>query len=376
MRRLLSMILLAALLICGACHKKDFKLEFSFPETISGNFNVVYFSKHGDDATLVQTVAAVQEGKYLLEGATDGPTLLYLYQGNARLPILFYVNGGDRLKITGENLDPATWVVTGNNISERIAEWRAVSGEAFHHSDQSSGGRQGNDAVNKEVAEYVASNPEDPVSTLLLLTFYDRSRDEKGFRELWESLDGEAGDPAWLRLVGRSDVTSRKLNHEGALRSIVMRAFPSGVDTIMTDSVDAVMLYFWDQNTVQGGAGNFNAIKTLKEEFSDSSKRIIADVFVEADSVMWRSQLRRDTLENVARLWVPAGIADRQLMKLGVTATPFYIVFQRGGEQAYRGNQPDSALNVFRRLMKGSENEKDTVSKPESKKHETDKPGK
>ena len=43
-------------------------------------------------------------------------------------------------------------------------------------------------------------------------------------------------------------------------------------------------------------------------------------------------------------------MADPRLMRLGVTRSPFYIVFSPDGHQRYRGDNRENAFKTFRSI--------------------------
>ena len=102
-----------------------------------------------------------------------------------------------------------------------------------------------------------------------------------------------------------------------------------------------------------------DSLQKISREFPDSALRNIADICLEADSTLWRTSVRNDSLKNVLRLWTPAGLADNAVMSLGITRVPFYLVISETGNQIFRGEEMEMAFEAFRKLMR------DTVSSPE-----------
>lgn len=350
--------LLLLLLILPGCAGNDFKLEFSLPKDVSAHYRVAYYASDKKGGMNVESVANVQEGKGVLKGGSRNPVILYLY-GGGPVPAVIYVKKGETLKITGPDRNPASWTVEGNDINRDLSLWRNA------HATTLAGGTQ--EEVNEAVADFVKENPDNPASTLLLLTAYSRRMDETGFRTLWSSLGADAEKERFTEMAGRADLPVSRVPLPGRLTSMALRSLGNGVDTIRPASAGATLLYFWN-NGMDRRKDYIDSLKVLVKEFPDSATRMIADISLDPDSVTWRSPLRGDSLKTVARLWVPAGLADTRLMDLGVTASPFFIVFSRDGHQRYRGREIGEAMLTFRELLSkqpAAEAEKESANKKE-----------
>lgn len=335
-------IILLAIAATG-CTKNEFTIDFALPENVSLNVTASYYATGRHTGLQTEAVAPISHGKGLLKGMTRQPVLLYLTSGSAKQATVVYVERGSKIKATGNSNKMETWKFGGNKINEQWSEWRNT-----YAADIASGDSR---KINNDVAKYVYANPSNPLSTLLLLTSFSRKDDEGLFRTLWFKLQGEARDAKWINLVSRADQPTVELIQPGKLISMVMRSATKGVDTIRTASANASLFFFWT-----GGLSErknyIDSLKKLVREYPDSSSRIIADVFMDADSMMWRSPMRTDSLTKVNRLWAPAGMADRQLMMLEVRQSPFFIVFSKDGNQRYRGSDISDAFKEFRSLMK------------------------
>ena len=92
-----------------------------------------------------------------------------------------------------------------------------------------------------------------------------------------------------------------------------------------------------------------DTLKSLEKEFSKDDIKI-ADVCVDIDSIGWKNIIKKDSLNLVKRFWTPSGLADKTVMKLKVPATPYYIVFDKEGNQVYRGADLWEAIKDYRKL--------------------------
>ncbi len=336
--RLLTFLL--PLIIC-ACSKNEFRLTFSLPEEVTANYTAVYYATAKDGGVSVETVVNISSGKGALTCATRLPTLLYLYAGG-NIPTVIYAERGKEISVTGSSKDAASWEIKGSgDINTDLSLWRNA-----HAPTLTSGTPL---EINEAVADFVVSNPSNPVSAILLLTAFSRREEETKFRRLWNSLTPEADKEKWVAMVGRSDMTDPFANTPGRLISMALRSLRGGADTIRPAGHSATLLFFWN-NGLEGRDSLIDSIRSLSKEFPDSASRIIADISLDPDSLGWRTPLRNDSLEKVTRLWIPAGLADRRLIDLGVARIPFFIVAGPDGHQAYRGSDVREALSSFRRI--------------------------
>lgn len=347
MNSIIRILFILALVAATSCTKNEFTVDFSLPEDITVNITASYHASDKRGGIQIEAVAPVSHGKGSLKGITRLPALIYLRMGSSAIPTVVYAERGNEIKATGKNKRMETWRFSGNKLNEKWSDWRNEYADTIASGDPQK--------INAAVAKYVYANPSDPLSTLLLLTSFSRNDDEGLFRSLWFKLKDDARDPKWTELVSRADQPTLELTQPAKLKSMVMRSASNGVDTLRTDSVKASFFFFWTSGLTKRRE-YIDSIKALVKEYPDSSSRIIADVFMEADSTAWRSPMRGDSLTKVNRLWAPAGMADTRLIDLEVRQSPFFIVFSPDGNQRYRGSDISSALKEFRSILNTDSN--------------------
>ncbi|MDE6009146.1 MAG: DUF4369 domain-containing protein [Muribaculaceae bacterium] len=333
---------IALILLLSGCHKKEFSIRFEVEQTMNANYKLIYYASDKHGGYMRESAAAITNGKGDFKGQTINPTLVYIFTGKKAYPLMIYVERGEEINITGKEKEPLKWDVEGNEINKEWSAWRNENAKILSGADP--------EKINAVVAKYVIANPENPLSALLLLTTYSRYDDETGFRRLWRDLKGEAADPRWADLAGRADVPQRFVKVPARVKSISFRSMQNGTDTIRPDSVNATLLFFWS-NALSDRNELTDSLKALAKEFSDSSSRLIADICLDPDSSSWRSNIRYDSLKNVARLWAPAGLADSKVMLLDVPRLPFFIVLTPDGHQRFRGSEREEAFSFFRSLL-------------------------
>ncbi|MBD5280466.1 MAG: hypothetical protein HDS35_07980 [Bacteroides sp.] len=335
----ISLVIIISFLL-ASCGKKEVALQFSLPKDLSANIRVVHYASDKKGGMMIESVATIMGGKGELRLPNVNPTLIYLYAGG-NLPLAVYAEKGDKITISGSDKNPDHWSIGGNGINEDLTLWRNAHATTLYSGTP--------EEVNEAVADYVERNTDNPASAILLLTSYYRQENERQFLDLWYSLGEKADRNRWMKMVGRADLTESSLRHPGQLKSMALRSLANGVDTIRPSAGGATILFFWS-NGMESRKEMIDSLKVLAKEYPDSAKRIIADICVDPDSISWRSPLRRDSVKNIARFWVPAGLADRRLMNLQVSRLPFFMVVAPNGIQTYRGSDTGKAMEAFRRL--------------------------
>ena len=331
------------------CTKNEFTLDFSFPTDFSANYNVNYYASAKSGGVTVQAVASVQSGVCELKGATILPTLIYVYERRQKFPLVILAEKGSKIKITGESKNPLEWNVAGGEINEALSSWRLENKDVLIKGES--------EETNQAVSEFVKNNPADPVSTIILLNYFDRAIDEILYSRLFAYLRGEAKSDLWLSVCARTDQQTVEASYPARLHSLVLRGSDNEADTLRFCKNGPTLLFFW-QNSTDGRKAIVDSVRTLLKETPDTLKRTIADVCLDPDSITWRGPLKKDSIDGMVRMWAPASLADRELIKLKVYSIPYYIVFDSLGYQSYRGANLEDAFKEFRHLY----NRTDTTS--------------
>lgn len=294
----------------------------------------------------METVVPVSGGKGSTTCAAVNPCIVYVLSSGNAPAIAFYAERGDKMEISSDSPDPLTWMVKGNELSEQWSQWRIDNLTALRSGDPKN--------INAAVAKYVKANSDSRLSVLLMLTSFDRRRDPSGFRKLWNSLSEDARDPALIEMAGRADVTSSKLPEVSSkFPSLVLATTRSNgyADTLRTSVGKGSIILFW-HNSMNNRTAEMLTLRSLDRDFPDTTKRLMADICLDYDSVAWRMPLPGDSLKHTIRGWLPRGEADSQLTGLGIGATPCWVVTDAKGKILYIGDDSESAGKKFRAIMK------------------------
>lgn len=358
-------------LMLGSCVKNEFKVDFEFPKDHIGNYLMTYYAWDSRGGRWIEHTASIQEGMASADCITRLPTLIYVSDasqpGNS---MIIYAERGDQIKVTGEGKDMGAWSVTGNKLSERWSEWRK---KAYQKKDDRK-------AFEKCIEEYVKDNPKDEMSAILLLTEWNRRENPEGFVRLWNTVAKGARGQQLIEMCGATDLlgvqftTTADGNLEYAkdakIKSLTLRSRDNGTDTLKFNK--ASILYFYTENNSSRHEA-VDSLKALAKAYSDSSKRVVADIYMDSDSMTWVNAIRRDSLKGVVRAWQPRGIAEGDMVKMGVTRLPWFIVKDKTAKEIYAGDDLKKAMAEFRKAA-GKPDPKSTKSEAKKETKEEIKP--
>lgn len=332
--------LAAVFLLLGACIRNEIKVGFSLPQKVNEAYKLVYYASDPVKGWFTETVVAVQQGKARHTLYTRNPSIVFIMDAGSLPRAAFYAERGDNIKITGDSGNPLSWTISGNKLTEEWSAWRASARDALSSSDPA--------RINKAVSAYILKNPDNPLSTLLLLIYFDRREDETGFHRLWSSLKGKALEPKWIQMVGRADMLGDSPSVTRKTASIILHSSGNGVDTLGIGE-KPVLLYFWREDDPHRDE-SIGIVKKLAASLPDSASRIMADICFDPDSVRWMAKARRDSVAGVVRGWNFKAETDSVMRRLGVTRTPWFIVFDKKGNERYAGEDETRADKVFRKI--------------------------
>lgn len=339
--RVVAMAAALLTLLFGGCVRNEFDVEVNLPEKVSGHYSFLYYASDPAKGWFAEEMMMVEKGKGAVTGRTRNPSLVWIMDASGRPAALFYAERGDRIRITGDSENPASWRVKGNDVTGRIDGWRHSNRAALSSMDARK--------VNAAVSGYVRENPSDPVSAILMAVYYDRRADEAGFAATWKMLRDDALEKEWVDLVSRSDISTGGPWMRKMPREVVLKSVGNGVDTLRFGSKPA-LLYFSRVDS-EGRREAVAELRRLCRKFPDSVSRIIAEVSLETDSMTRIWHVRTDSLQGAVKGWMPLGPADDAAICLGVEQVPLFIVAGKNGKEIYRGENPAEASKAFEKEM-------------------------
>lgn len=334
--------LLLAIVLLGSCTRNEFKVNFELSNGEAGSYSLSWYASDSRQGWFMETVVPLHGGKGEAVCMTRNPALVYIYQGGTLSKAVFYAERGDKIVITGSDPAPVSWNISGNEINEKLSEWRLANREALSNGDYKK--------INTAVADFVAKNNSSPVATILLLEYFDRRMDETGFLASWKKLSGEASEEKWSELCGRSDVIFYDPRNPAVPSSLIVRKPRAHYDTLVFKGKPSLLFFY--RTSDKGRPEGISMLRDLSRQWKDSASRILCSVSFDSDSISWMTRLREDSLSGVVRGWNPVAELREEYVKMGVARTPYYIVTDRNGKFLYRGDETSKAKEAFEKEMK------------------------
>lgn len=309
----------ACLLSLAACGDNE---TFTIEGTVDGNATInlrfVYYS----DNNLVRGLTAARDGKFEYKGSVSAPTIIEILDNDYRPLGRLFVANGDRIECHLTRNAPNDIKVSGSDISSRWAKFLNDNSSAL-----------ATPHANDLVARYVSDNPDDIVSTLLMLTSYDASYDAMTADSLMATINPDVRPSALvdgfnsllLRLVSES--TTEKiapipcLNMNDSLVDADAAASPWSLIVISDNS--------------SGRADSITpALRRLDRKSMRPTLQLL-DISVDRDTIAWHKSVRADSA-SWRTLWVAGSLASPGIDRLGVPSVPYFIVADSTGAQHLR----------------------------------------
>ncbi len=351
--------LLALTVLLSGCLKNEFKIVISLPGDVNSTYRVSYYGSSKKEGLAVEAAIAVAGGKGEMKGFTRNPTVVSLYSGPSALPAcVIYAERGDEIKLTGKDSDPLGWEVKGNKIDSKLTEWRLANRKILESAVSQSAGdtESSRRALNAAIGKFVEENKESVASLILLGIYYDASIDAGGFKKYLGMLDKSGVLEDYPELIVRQDMLTMTEIVDAAdgkkFNDLVVKSQWRNIDTLrLRTGKKPMLIYFWQRMDPTRDA-DIDSLRSVIKWRGDSASMPVADICLDTDSTGWVNAMRNDSLKNILRAWAPRGIADPDLMEIGVAGSPWWIVTGADGKLVYAGGDGKTALLKFRRQKK------------------------
>lgn len=346
------LLVLMCTALCGCSKDPVFKVEGTLRGGETMNLRAVYYNEQGEMQT---AIFPSDKGKFFIKGQTGRGTMVEILSGDYRPLGRFWAEPGDKIELTLDVKNPANITAKGNDVSERWSTFLRDNARVMGALDPQ--------AKNALVAKYVRQNPDDLVSTLLVLTSYDHSVDPEGGRALLEKISPKA-QPDYL--VQALSANLARITGGQAAQTLV--AFPylntaDSLDTYNPRHHRHTVLVFTDD--ASGRPDSLSQALQRLQRGRTARQLAILDFSLCTDTMTWHRQLRQDTTvvpralsQQSARCalpaatestvwrhaWAPGSVAAPALGRMALPRLPFIIVADSTGHQLYRGQSITQAL--------------------------------
>ncbi len=191
------------------------------------------------------------------------------------------------------------------------------------------------DALNRSVGDYISAHRNDPVSTVLLLRYFDSRDREAGTDSLLLMLNPDSRPMSLLQNLGAITAPQLSAEPRGTIYTFSLFTARDSIKTIRPSAHRQTILAFLASGNQHYG----EQIEELKElwELRDSLRLGIVEYSLTGDSARWRTEISRDSVGWI-QAWAPGGAAGAPIRKFNIPRQPFYILFDSAGRQLYRGS--------------------------------------
>ncbi len=363
LRKLLIFIFsILTIITCESCLRNEFDMEAKLDEKVNHTYNISYYASDRRGGLEIVTALDVRGGEGKLKGMTRNPTLGLISYGNSSLPAaIFFAERGDKIVFPGDDPSPEEWNISGNKINELLSEWRLTNKELIakvrdNVSDSGEKSRSVRKKLNKKIAEFVRTNPESGASALILGVYFDSAEEPSLDAELWKILEKSGVMADYSPLLARQDCDFSSVPSAPVSRLskkvMIVQSYWNNYDTLhLGNGKHPVLMYFNLPNDENRGVA-IDSLKRLSKLRKDSLDLQIVDFSLAPDSSIWSYNVRRDSLKNTLCSWTPRGFAEPDLMNLGVSETPMWLIVDKNGKVIYRRVNIYWAMKEARKLIK------------------------
>jgi len=318
-------------MVMTAC---DDEPEFRITGTVDGlgtrHISMIYAA----DGVLHTVTTTAIDGKFSLTGSSRDYTLVELLSPQGKVFSRLLAKNGQNIKCRLDIDDPYKVEMKGSKQAEQWAKFLTKNHDLF--TDGTS------EMVNAAIEEYVAANPGNILSSLMLLTMYDATDNESKTSTLFASLEPEARPGklvAGYRLL-LSQNNNAAINTK--VKPLTLKNSKDSVERFVPLRTSYTLFYF-----SSGAKMNTDTINTkilpAYERYSRRKLRVLEISFAN-DSSQWKRSIENDTLK-WSRSWVPGGVSSPAFYDLSIPRLPYYILSDSIGNQVYRGSSISTAID-------------------------------
>lgn len=326
MKHILTALLVLTLLV-SCSDDTRFRIEGHIEGKPTMNLRVCYY----DGTALRREITAAREGEFEVYGSSQALTVVYIYDYENTLMANLTARNGEDLRVDIERGLPLSTRVGGSPENERITSFLTDNADSIAAG-----------AINNAIARYVAANPDDPVSTVLMVTHYDAAADPVMADSLLESISPAVRPAA---LTGSLAFQTQRLVN-GASR-VTPFAYFAATDTVPVFRPDAkpLSLIVIDKNSDFRRDSIVPALRALSRERRRSLA--ILEISADVDTIVWKRAISSDSVQ-WRHGWAAAGLAERGLERLAVPSLPYFILCDSTGAQLLRTASPGEVLLSLR----------------------------
>lgn len=318
-------LLLALIVALTSCDSDSFKIDGSITNLDGTSFKVILM---GDSGVVDQWLNLDKKGKFSFEGHSAQPVLVSLQDRLGKPLAMMVATNGDHLKVSGDAGKPMDIKVKGNRLNE---DWQLFRDE--HRAFYTDANPARLDAA---IEKYVRENPDDMLSTVLLLADYSNYSDREKVNALLNGINIDVRPVSLTRAIVGNKRDVRLTGHLPRLMAVNLMTRDGGFEKLqLTKQIS--LLHLW-ANPQDNRSAVIDKLKGVGEGVQ------VIDILAESDTMRWGQTISADP-EGWKHYWAPAGPLEQDIQLLGFTTVPWFAVIDSTGLVTYSGPNVDTALS-------------------------------
>lgn len=335
-RPILNFLRLSILIItlCGILSACDDEPQFRITGTVDGlgtrRVTMVY---PADGILHTATVTAI-DGKFSFTGSSRDYTMVEFLSPQGKVFSRLPVKNGQSIKCELDIDDPYKLELKGSKPAQQWAEFLTKNHDLLTDGTP--------EMINQAVEEYVNSNKNNIISSLMLLTLYNAADNESKTSSLFASLSPEARPE---KLVSGYRLLLSQNNNAAInvkVRPMTLTNSKDSAERFVPLRSSYSLLHFSTGTAAQANQAN-KAILQAFDRYTRRRLRVL-EISLAPDSIQWKNSLAGDTTK-WAHTWVPGGASSPLLYDLNIPRAPYFILADSTGNQIYRGSSIATAID-------------------------------
>ena len=331
--KMVAVVLCVAATVAG-CTSDHFTIEGTLADAGTQNVRIVFATDDGFDTEWV----TMKDGRFTYTGSSVEPVVVYVFNQQKKLIVHALVQNGDDIEFEGTLAAPYATRVRGTDANEEWSDFIVKHGDDFANSNFS--------ATDAAIAEFIAANPSNVVSTLLLMCDYSDLTDKKKVDGLLSKIEIESRPESVMRTFYAMQSMRTELTASDRMSVMTLWSDRDSMEFIRPYYNTMSIYYFWNPDD-KSRKNDFSILKDFGKEL-DSKRLQIVDIDLDSDTLRWKSIVRSDSA-SWRRFWAVGGVTNTYLNKLSLGATPYYILTDSTGRMLYHGG----SFAPARKLIEG-----------------------
>lgn len=315
-------------LLMSCSHDDTYSIDAEARGLGTQNLRLVYIA---DDAVHTAQTTALDD-RFRFEGRLERPVAMDIYNNSGALLARMLVSPGEHVSMKLDINDYGASVIEGSEATGRLIAFLADNRKSAD--------------INGAIAAYVGDHRDDPVSALLMTSYYDIDASTPATADsLLQLVDARA------RSVVGVESYATLLSQAMADRT---RRLPARLRLRTADADSMVGIPTRGHRRMLLAIQDIDSRPELKRQAEAVADRLDArdismvEVTLASDSLQWRLTLTADTVPGRwTHAYTPAGVMDLSLKPLAVTKLPCYIVADSTGRYIVRTDDPAKAMRAL-----------------------------